>query len=277
MGPPGTVTGVSSTTRSGVSSALLLGGVAVGAVVVGAMVLVAAWLVLGPGGPDATVSVGASAPPPESEPDEGWRPWDRNEDGRPVRWDPCSPIELVVSPEGAYPGFRADLEEAAAEVGELAGLEVRVAAEVDERPHGARPLYQPDRYGSRWAPVLVAFAEPHENELPLLDVDHAVAAPVAVGRAGDRTYVSGQVVLNAELAQERARDEGWPVTLRHELGHLLGLAHVDDEASLMYPHPQPDATSWSDGDRRGLQALGAGGCRDVPDAQPLEVELGPAR
>jgi hypothetical protein len=265
------------------SASALLGVLAIAgvALVVGAGVLLAAWSVAGTSTPDASVAVGASSAPSAAIEEEGWAPWDRNDDGRPVRWDPCTPIDLVVAPEGAYPGFEADLEDALDELQELTGLTIRVVAEVDERPDARRPLYQPERYGDRWAPVLVAFAHPHEGELPLLDVDHGLAAPVAVGPRGARVYVSGQVVFNHERDDLRPgeddRDGSWGATLRHELGHLLGLAHVDDERELMYPHPTPGPVRWGEGDRRGLAALSDGGCLELPEAQPLEVEVGPAR
>ena len=271
------MTGVDAPRRAAVPTALLA-VVVVGAILAGGTALLVAWAHVGAPAPDATVPVGAASEP---ETHRGWAPWDHNADGDPVRWDPCSPIDLVVSPDGAYPGFRDDLDEALAEVAELSGLRLRVIDEVDERPDAQRPLHQPERYGDRWAPVLVAFARPGENELPLLDVDRGLAAPVAVGTSGDRVYVSGQVVLNAEREDlqpgSEERDGSWGATLRHELGHLLGLDHVDDEDQLMYPHPQEGEVAWGDGDRRGLRALGAGDCLQVPPAQPLEVELGPAR
>ena len=45
----------------------------------------------------------------------------------------------------------------------------------------------------------------------------------------------------------------------HELGHLVGLAHVDDERELMdaQNHGQVD---FGPGDRRGLARLGRGRC-----------------
>ena len=273
----GTVSGMSAAGRVPVSG-LLLAAVSLGALAAGGFVLLAAWSVLGPTAtpPKATAPAGASSEAAEAD---GWAAWDHNDDGHPVRWDPCSPIDMVVNDEGAYPGFRTDLDAALDEVRELSGAQLRMLGEVDERPHPRRPVHQPDRYGDDWAPVLIAFAEPGENELPLRHSDRGLASPVAVGPDGDRVYVTGQVVLNAErddlVAGSDERADAWGATLRHEVGHLLGLAHVDDERQLMHPHAADGPVDWGPGDRRGLAALGAGECLEVPDAQPVDVEMGP--
>jgi predicted Zn-dependent protease len=46
----------------------------------------------------------------------------------------------------------------------------------------------------------------------------------------------------------------------HELGHLVGLDHVDDAKQLMYPQSQGDVLDFAGGDLTGLAALGSGRC-----------------
>ncbi|MBS3940116.1 MAG: hypothetical protein KG028_04065 [Actinobacteria bacterium] len=212
---------------------------------------------------------------------DGFAVWARNDDGRPIRWDPCTPIDLVVAPAGAPESGREDLERALDEVAGHSGLQFRVVGETDERPADQRDAYQPDRYGHRWAPVLVAWAQPHENGLSLRDSDRGLAIPVAVGRAGARVYVTGQVVLNAERQDLRSgfgdRADAWGSTLLHELSHLVGLAHVSDPEQLMAVHPGSGPVELADGDRAGLAAVGADhGCLAVPRPRQVEV-TGPAR
>jgi len=208
-----------------------------------------------------------------SHDDGPFRFWATNDDGTPVRWDPCSPIELVVN-NGADPpqDLTADLVEAVEIVAEITGLDIFVAGETDEPPSADRPAYQPARYGQRWAPVLIAWADPGHADLPLREHDRGLAIPVAVGVDGDRTFVTGQIVLNrrrsdlTEGFEDRAG--AWGATLLHELGHLMGLAHVDDPAQLMATDPGSGPARFGSGDVAGLTHLGAeGGCLDVPVPQ----------
>jgi hypothetical protein len=224
--------------------------------------------------PTASVTTGASA--------EGFSVWERNHDGTPVRWDACSTIELVLDTRDAPAGAREDLDDAVATLREASGLDLVVSGATDERPSGSRLPYQPEDHGERWAPILVAWASPGVDGLPLRDTDRGVAIPLAVGRPGARTYVSGQVVLNADRHDLRPgsadRSDSWGATMLHELIHVLGLGHVDDPDELMYVYPGEGPVRLGPGDRAGLRAVGAeGGCLEVPTPRVVEVAGLPTR
>jgi len=228
------------------------------------------------GAPDTAVvdtpHLGRSAPD-----GAGYAVWDRNDDGLPIRWDPCSDVEVVVSPAGAPEGARDDLDEAIARLAARTGLSIRVVGDTEERPAADRSAFQPERYGDgRWAPVLVAWAEPHERGVPLRDIDRGLAVPVAVGAPGARVFVTGQVVLNVGRDDLRPgfddRADSWGATLLHELAHLVGLAHVDDPDELMSVHPGTGPIAFGPGDRAGLAAVGAEhGCLVVPEPRHVDV------
>ncbi|MCF6743419.1 matrixin family metalloprotease [Blastococcus sp. KM273128] len=190
------------------------------------------------------------------------------EDGvTPVAYDPCREIRYVLRPDGAPPGTEGMVHEAVARIGEATGLRFVHEGATDEPLGGERAPFQPDRYGDRWAPVLIGWATEAEDPTLAGDVVGAAGSTAVSLGEGPRVYVTGTVTLDGGQAPELLGRPGGAAALRsvvlHELGHLVGLAHVDDDRELMYPEARPAVPDLADGDRTGLSALGRGPC--VPD------------
>jgi hypothetical protein len=184
--------------------------------------------------------------------------------GVPVTFSPCRPLHYVVRPDNAPRDGEAMLASAVKRLSAATGLTVINDGATDEPATLERDPYQPERYGNRWAPVLVAWAT--EEEVPDFGADTVGRAGPIQFTLGDGTtgYVSGVVLLDPEaIAEIRASDGRAPARaiILHELGHLVGLDHTTRDDQLMYPNNLSEETDYAAGDLAGLARLGAGPCQ----------------
>jgi hypothetical protein len=185
-------------------------------------------------------------------------------DGSPVAWDPCRPVHYVVRPAGAPVDGDDLVRWALGQISTATGLTFVDDGATLEAPDAQRASFQPQRYGNRWAPVLVAWSNPVEWS-PLADGVLGRAGPAPFGTVGDdnERFVSGQAVFNGpelDLQLRTGEDNKARAVLLHELGHLVGLAHVTDPFQVMYPSNAYPLPSYRSGDLRGLELLGTGRC-----------------
>lgn len=183
--------------------------------------------------------------------------------GRPVSWDPCRPIRYVINPEGEPANGRSLIDIALSSVSRETGLTFSYAGTTTERPSYVREPFQKDRYGDRWAPVLITWTDASEmTDFADSRIAQAGSAPYGVGE--QRAYVTGQVMLDRDkiegMLTERAQAVMAMAVVQHELGHLVGLDHVEDEDQLMHPVSRDSLTRWGPGDLAGLSLLGRGPC-----------------
>lgn len=182
----------------------------------------------------------------------------------PVTWSPCRPIHYVVRAANQPAGGSAILAAAFAAASKATGIRFILDGATDQGPVEDPPAYQPDVYGQRWAPVVVDWAT--TQEVPDFGVDVAgEAGPLGTYTdTGETVWVSGRVSLDAAyfrglVGTEKGRRQAQAIVM-HELGHLMGLAHVNDKRQLMFP--QAGSTmAYGPGDLAGLQSLGRGPCR----------------
>ncbi|MGH2817256.1 MAG: matrixin family metalloprotease [Actinomycetota bacterium] len=231
-------------------------------VVIG-MLLVAVLIKLSTSAGAADVTVGTIDP-------RGFRfQYVSEETGAPLRYDPCTPIHYAINPQNAPPGGIEDVHTAIRMTSEASGLRFIYDGTTDEVFVQLRESYQPDRYGKRWAPILISWLP----GIPDLRNSEAGKETLGLGGSsyttnanGDIVYVSGAATF-ASSAELKSGFGGrtWGQVILHELGHVLGLDHVESGESVMHPSLGLRSAAWSDGDRAGLWELGVGGsCLETP-------------
>lgn len=188
--------------------------------------------------------------------------------GGPVTWDPCRPITIVTRNTSTEPASGDQLvQDSISAIQQATGLSFVREGRTDEAPSAKRQEYQPQRYGNRWAPVLLAWSDPQETpELAGRVLGVAGPSRITVTPPDEppmTAYVTGTVTLDGPEIAQLARSQGAAAAravVEHELGHLVGLNHVPDRSQLMYSETEFGVTSYQSGDRRGLAQLGAGAC-----------------
>jgi matrixin len=176
--------------------------------------------------------------------------------GRPGRWNPCAPITWLFNPQSSPPGAEQFLLAAIDHVGLLTGLQFRYGGTTTLTPD----VRVRDTVVVKWQPGLTGAAG--------LGGAWPEAAP-----GGALRLVAGGITLNADLNATRTLPggsipglalswtSGWGPVLLHEIGHVLGLDHVEDPTQIMYGHSGLSTIYFGSGDLAGLQQLGAGpGC-----------------
>lgn len=225
------------------------------------------------------VSLGAIAVAPlfqgaETNEGPGFLFLDRTDQGAPTRWNPCEPIHYVVNAQLAPPGSIEDVHEAVRRISAATGIAFEYEGPTDEEASLYREVFQPDRYGDRWAPVLIAWADPGDSDIPFESDGHlaaAVGVPVIPPTRLEDVYVSGWVAINADDPNPPGFSfpgQQGPVIL-HELGHVMGLGHVKAVGEIMHP-AGGGVVDLGPGDKEGLGQLGeSGGCIRV--MEPIDA------
>lgn len=181
-----------------------------------------------------------------------------------VAYDPCRPIHFVVRPENEVQGGDILIQQAVSAVSNASGFQFIYDGTTEEAPAEEREAFQPDRYGKRWAPVLIAWSTPEETPGLSGNIAGDGGSNYAHATGQPLVLVAGQVRLDApDLAGIQASrpngDEYVRAIVMHELGHVLGLDHVNDPTQLMHADNM-GLLDFSDGDRAGLAILGNGPC-----------------
>ncbi|UEL29340.1 matrixin family metalloprotease [Pseudarthrobacter sp. L1SW] len=215
-----------------------------------------------PGFEESEAPLGAANPPPPGS--DSYRFLAVNGDGSPVGYSPCRPLHYVVNDELAPAGAQQLIAEAITTISAATGIQFTYEGTTRELPSPQRPPYQPEAYGERWAPLLIAWTTPE-------------VAPQLRGKVigtggsthfnyddGPKAFVTGGLDLDSpQIADELLNPDGHlyaRAVILHELSHVMGLDHVEDPTQLMYPEiGTPEGLSA--GDLNGLFELGKAQCR----------------
>lgn len=221
----------------------------------------------------------AAEPTPEPEPSPSASPpaataaeigpfrfLDRTSQG-PVRWNPCEAVTYAVDARDAPGWVVRDLERALGEVSDATGIRFRSKGDTAE---SFALAHRRMRFDDRGPDVVILWVEQERYDairkrLSSRRPTLAFALPIP-GDYGTLGEYVGAVVVMSERTFASPASRGFAyrwshgVVLLHELGHVMGLAHVKRDAEqLMYAGPSPvlDVTSYGTGDLEGLRRLGA--------------------
>jgi len=172
----------------------------------------------------------------------------------PVTYDPCRPIPYVVNPHGGPSDALAIIDTAIGRISAASGLEFEDHGRTDDTDFEGRDPGDP---------VLIGFAP--AGSVKGLSVGSrrvGLGGSTAVDSGiGHLAYRTGMVALRSDwFSDPHVPTAQKTAVVMHELGHVLGLAHVTDTGELMSAS-NDGQTTLGPGDREGLALLGRGSCR----------------
>ena len=203
-----------------------------------------------------------------ADPSPAWRPArtqkdaDAGDRATPVTFDPCRPVVYVLNPKGAPRGADAILRRVMAEVQKDTGLQIVREGTTTEPVDPGRDMYQPLRYGHRWAPVLVGWGDPR-TFTDARTGRHGRTRTVSITTQGHPAVdVGGVLELDAPTVRRYLARPGGKAqaaaVIRYQVAQFVGLGDVDDAGQLMGGKQRQK--TFAAGDLTGLAELGKGPC-----------------
>jgi hypothetical protein len=183
-------------------------------------------------------------------------------DGRPVRWDPCAPIRWTANTEQGPADGLAVLQESVDRIAQLTGTTWQYVGSSSTVPTVG---YLPKKAQAEYPPVLLGWTDGARSDLlagqPKAVLGMTRTAWFGVQRADGSKVAAirtAVVALDRTDALPLRGRTSWKALVLHELGHVMGLAHVEDRNQLMAA-VLPAAADLQAGDVAGLGRVGSGG------------------
>lgn len=187
---------------------------------------------------------------------------------------PCEPIRYEINPTNEPVGAREILDAAIQAMRFYTGLEFEFVGETDEI---AELTEEPSPVNPSSTLLINYF--PTEEFMSLPKSDDYQNVEDAIGWGGPRSYESlnsykgqyralgGVMVMDSDIISSDIAGGLWGyspghvtfTTMIHELGHVLGLDHVDSKTEIMH-FGSFTSSEFQDGDQEGLSIAGQGAC-----------------
>ncbi|HET9421576.1 MAG TPA: matrixin family metalloprotease [Nocardioides sp.] len=170
-----------------------------------------------------------------------------------VTWDRDLPVTYLIARRHARPRMFATIEEAFRRARLQTGIRFRYGG----RAATSRPVGTADQ-----PVVIVDFgtARSHPRLAKYHGGFYAVGGPLLMTYGATSVFTGGQITIDVRTTKgigRGFRHGQLGETLLHEVGHVLGLAHVNARRQLMAPgRIRANVNGWfQDGDLRGLRRL----------------------
>ncbi len=186
---------------------------------------------------------------------------DSNEDGSPVTWNTCKPIDILVETVGMPTGADGEIAEAVDRLNNASDLNLNYLGTVggvhsQDWVENSKLQY-PDQ-----PPILIGWTRGNAD----MPTDETVGFALTTHTTQrNESQISGSVITLHSKRLQRLR-AGFPpgesrgAVYMHEIAHALGLDHVPNENQLMHDFVNSYNGELTEGDIAGLNAVAAQMC-----------------